>query len=282
MLFRKTMHSLFISNLLPMVAIYLVVLAGIYLFQRSLMYFPPHDNMTMQAEQADPAFHELKVQTEDGLALKGWYAPATTKPYTLIYFHGNGDDLSTAARIAAPYISAGYGFLLTEYRGYSGLPGKPTEQGLYLDARAFLKSLLASGVKEENLILFGYSLGTGVATQMATEFHAGGLILLAPYLSATKVAQVRFPIIPATYLTLDRFESFKKLPNLHIPLLIANGADDRVIPPTQGKQLFELANEPKQSFFSATGSHVDMFSNGFGEVSLKWLNQLNNKTKSSE
>src|ERR1700722_276454 len=275
MSFGKTMHSFFTSTLPSLAAIYLVALAGIYCFQRSLMYFPPsHVYVTPQEAHADPALRELTVRTEDGLDLKGWYAPATSKPLTLVFFHGNGDELSTVAEIAAPYISSGYGFLLAEYRGYSGMPGKPTESGLYADARAYLKYLTAAGIREENIVPFGFSLGTGVATQMATEFHVGGLILLAPYLSVAKVAQVRFFIFPAQYLTKDRFENFKKVPDLHIPILIANGADDRVIPPLQGKQLFALANEPKQSYFSLAGGHIDMFDNGFGDISLKWLDRL--------
>src|ERR1700722_5587571 len=158
MSFGKTMHSFFTSTLPSLAAIYLVALAGIYCFQRSLMYFPPsHVYVTPQEAHADPALRELTVRTEDGLDLKGWYGPATSKPLTLVFFHGNGDSLRTAAPIAAPYLAAGYGFLLVEYRGYSGLPGHPTETGLYADARAYLKSLIASGVKEDDIVLFGHS-----------------------------------------------------------------------------------------------------------------------------
>jgi pimeloyl-ACP methyl ester carboxylesterase len=131
-----------------------------------------------------------------------------------VFFHGNGDRLASVAGNSAPYIGAGYGFLLVEYRGYSGMPGSPTEQGLYADARANIRKLMEAGVNEDDIILFGHSLGTGVATQMATEFHVRGLILLAPYLSIPNMAQIRFPLFPAEYITKDRFENFKKISTL--------------------------------------------------------------------
>ena len=171
------------------VVLYLIALVAVFILQRKFLYFPNHVYVPLSEAAVNPAFRELPVRTEDGLDLKGWYAPATTKPFTIVFFHGNGDNLYRAAHIADPYITAGYGFLVSEYRGYSGLPGKPTEQGLYADGRAYLRALEAQGVKPENIILFGHSLGTGVATQLATESRVGGLMLLARHTSPlTKLA----------------------------------------------------------------------------------------------
>lgn len=225
---------------------------------------------------------ELSVKTEDGLDLTGWYSPATGQKLTLVFFHGNGDGLRTASIIPSPYIAKGYGFLLTEYRGYSGMPGSPSEKGLYDDARAYIKNLIAFGVKEENIVLFGHSLGTGAAVHMASEFHVRGLILLAPYMSIAKMAQIRFPIFPAEYLVKDRFENFKKIPNLHLPILITNGGRDMIIPPSQGQQLFALANEPKQFLFVPEAGHNDLFNSNFVNVSLKWLDRLPTAAQNAE
>jgi fermentation-respiration switch protein FrsA (DUF1100 family) len=100
----------------------------------SRLYFPNHTYVSPSQAHPHKNFEELAVTTEDGLNLKGWYAPAKSKRFTLVFFHGNGDNLGSAAKVAGPYIDAGYGFLLAEYRGYSGLPGLPTEKGLYADA----------------------------------------------------------------------------------------------------------------------------------------------------
>ena len=206
-------------------ALYLICLGGFFVSQRSLLYFPSHTYVPLSVAHANPSFKELSVRTLDGLDLKGWYAPATTKPFTFVFFHGNADSLYTASQIADPYIAAGFGFLLTEYRGYSGLPGKPTEAGLYADARAYLYALMAQGVRSQDIILYGHSLGTGVAAQMAEEFHVGGLMLLAPYLSIPKMAQVDYPFLPVDLMVLDRFENFKKIGSVHDPVLIVNGTE---------------------------------------------------------
>jgi len=210
------------------------------------------------------------VRTEDAVDLKAWYAPATTQPFTIVFFHGNGDSLCTAAPLADPYIRAGYGFLLAEYRGYSGLPGQPTENGLYNDARALVRYLLAQGVESKRIVFFGHSLGTGVAVEMAAEFPAGGLMLLAPYLSIPKVAQAEFPFLPASLLTLDRFNNEKKITAIRTPLLIANGAEDRVIPPTQGQKLFSIAREPKAYHLIPARGHNDCFDD-FIPLSMDWI-----------
>ena len=255
------------------VVLYIVALVAFFVLQRNFLFFPSHVYVPLSEAAVNHALRELPVRTEDGLDLKGWYAPATTKPFTIVFFHGNGDSLHAAAHIADPYIDAGYGFLVTEYRGYSGLPGKPTEAGLYADGRAYLRALAAQGVKPENIILFGHSLGTGVATELATESRVGGLMLLAPYLSIAKMAQLDFPWFPAQVLVLDRYESFKKISGVHAPLLIVNGTRDEVIPSSQGKDLFNLANEPRKFYSIPNRGHNDAFDD-FAPLSIDWLNKI--------
>jgi hypothetical protein len=256
-----------------LLGLYFLALTGFFVFQRSFLYFPSHDHVYLSDAHANRAFKEFTVRTEDGLDLTAWYAPATSKPFTIVFFHGNGDSLYTASPVADPYIAAGYGFLLAEYRGYSGLPGTPTETGLYADARAYIKGLMAQGVKSEDIILFGHSLGTGVAVQMAEEFHVGGVMLLAPYLSIADMAQRNYPYFPAKYIALDRYENDKKMKNLHAPLLIVNGAVDQIIPPSEGRELYALANEPRQ-FDSIPGrGHNDCFDD-FAIISLEWIKRL--------
>ena len=270
---RKRMH--FLLALLILATLYGIVLSLVYAYQRELLYFPSHVYLTPREAGANSALRELSVTTADGIALKGWYAPATTRRLTLIFFHGNGDNLDGVAPTANAYIRAGYGILLAEYRGYSGLPGSPTEAGLYADARAYMNALIAAGVKVGDIVLLGHSLGTGVAAQMATEFPVGGVILLSPYMSITAVAETQFPYLPVDLLMKDRFESFRKIKSVTAPLLMGNGGQDSVIPPSQGRALFALANEPKQFYFAATGGHYDMFERGFGAASLTWLDHLN-------
>jgi len=269
---RKSMPLL--GALLILLLLYAGIVAWIYSIQRSLLYFPSHTYLSPREALADPALKELPLTTADGLALKGWYAPATTKPLTLVYFHGNGDDLESSAPVARIYVRAGYGVLIAEYRGYSGLPGAPTEAGLYHDARAYLKALVAAGVDPRGIVLFGRSLGTGVAAQMATEFPVGGLILLSPYRSIPEVAKATFWFLPVDLLMKDRFETVRKIGAIRVPLLIANGEQDQVIPAVQGRDLFALAKEPKAFFSAPNAGHNEMFDSGFAAASLNWLDRL--------
>ncbi|MGA2167512.1 MAG: alpha/beta hydrolase [Terracidiphilus sp.] len=255
------------------IILYLVFLVVFFVTQRSLLYYPSHSYTVLTEAHANEAFREISVRTQDGIDLKAWYAPATRKPFTIVFFHGNADSLRTAAQDADPYIAAGYGFLLAEYRGYSGFPGTPTETGLYNDARAYLRDLMARGIESRHLILYGHSLGTGVAVQMASEFHVGGLMLLAPYLSIPKLAQVDFPFFPSTYLALDRFDNERKIKYIHTPLLIVNGSRDQVVPASHGRRLYSLADEPKE-FHSLPGrGHNDAFDE-FAPLSLDWIERV--------
>lgn len=255
------------------IILYLASLVVFFLTQRSLLYYPSHSYTALSEAHASEAFREISVRTQDGIILKAWYAPATTKPLTIVFFHGNADSLVTAAQIANPYIAAGYGFLLTEYRGYSGLSGTPTESGFYDDARAYLWDLMARRIECKNIILYGHSLGTGVAVQMASEFHVGGLMLLAPYLSIPKIARIDFPFFPSSILALDRFDNEKKIKNVHAPLLVVNGSNDRVIPPSQGRKLYSLANEPKEFHSLPDRGHNDAF-DAFAPLSLDWIQRV--------
>jgi uncharacterized protein len=250
-----------------------ILIAAFYFGQRSLLYFPTRFYVSPAEAHANEAFREIHISTADGLKLKAWYASAESKPFTIVFFHGNGDSLSGAAQIAEPYIEAGYGFLAVEYRGYSGLPGRPTEAGIYNDGRACVHELIARGVDPKHIILYGHSLGTGVAIQMAREFPVGGLMLLAPYLSIPSLAQIQYPFLPARMLVIDRFENEDKIGDIHIPVLMASGAEDQLIPPSQGLTLFSLANGPKEYHSIPGAGHNDSFE-AFAPVGLNWIAHL--------
>jgi uncharacterized protein len=260
-------------TVLVVIGVYLLVLAMLFFAQRSMLYYRTRTYIPLAEAHANSAFKEIEVRTQDGVELKAWYAPATSKKLTIVFFHGNADRLVTAAQVADPYIDAGYGFLAAEYRGYSGLPGAPTEEGLYDDARAYLRDLEARGVESKRLILLGQSLGSGVVVQMATEFEVRGLILLSPYLSIPKVAMHHFPFFPAGLLIQDRFENDRKIAGIHVPLLIVSGSRDDVVPESQAKKLFALANEPKEFRELPDRGHNDTL-DAFVPVSLEWMGRV--------
>lgn len=254
--------------------LYLALTLIFYSTQRSLLYYPaPISAHLVDAPNANPAFRELEYRTEDGLAQVAWFALPKAGHPTLVFFHGNGDALATVAPLANAYIAAGYGFLLVEYRGYSHMPGAPTETGLYRDARGALHALLAQGVPSGQVVLMAHSLGTGVATQMATEFSVAGVVLFAPYTSIPDVAAPMFPIFPVHLLARDHYNSLQRIQRIHAPLLVMNGSSDEVIPPEQGQKLYAAANEPKH-FQQLPGlGHNDLLLHATPLV-LDWLGHL--------
>ena len=123
------------------------------------------------------------VETEDGLSLRSWYKAAIQNKPTIIYFQGNADNIRARGPLVRPYLDEGYGVLLLGYRGYGGNPGQSSEKGLYTDGRGALDFLKKQGVKPQCMVLYGESLGTGVAIQLASEQPVGGVVLQAAFTS---------------------------------------------------------------------------------------------------
>jgi alpha-beta hydrolase superfamily lysophospholipase len=259
-----------------LVAVYLAACVGLYYGQRYIVYVPNYKYYRLEDVHANPALKEFPIHTPDGLDLKGWYAPATSKKLTIVFFHGNGDHLASVGSIADAYVANGYGILFAEYRGgYSAMPGVPSEEGLYTDARTFIKTLIANGVKEGDIVLMGHSLGTGVATQMATEFKAAGLVLLAPISSLDRMANIRFGMFPTSLLLRDHYNNEQKIANIHMPLLLAHSKQDIVVPFEEGFDLFEHAAEPKKMQVYEEGGHSALlYDKNFFDLCLGWLAQL--------
>jgi hypothetical protein len=236
---------------------------ALWALQRELLYHPD------SRENVPPSFYpmlagveELRLTTADGIELVAWYAPAPAGRPTVVMFHGNASSLRGERYRIKYFMDASMGALMLAYRGYSGNPGSPTEEGLYTDARAALDWLDARGVRNDTIALYGQSLGSGVATKMAAERDFGALILEAPYTSTVDVAAHRFPVVPVRWLMEDRFDSLARIAAIEEPLLVMHGDADFVIPQSQARRLYAAANEPKQAFWPSGVGHNDLFDSG--------------------
>ena len=218
--------------------------------------------------------------TEDGLALDGWYRASRVGKRTLVYFHGNAGHLGDRAALVQPYLRAGYGVLLAGYRGYGGNPGRPDEAGFYADGRAALEWLAGMDVPPDRIVLFGESLGTGVAVQMAVEYPVSGLVLQSPFTSVVDVGQDKMPWLPISLLMTDRFDSLSKIDRIAAPLLMIHGDADRVVPVRFGRRLFEAAPEPKTAHFVPGAGHNDLPGFGISGMVLEFLDSLAGKSPS--
>lgn len=235
-------------------ALYGAVLAGLYVKQRDLIYPGAGSHRGLVA--SEEGFDEVMLTTADGLHLRALYrAPRAGMP-TLLMFHGNGESVAGSAAAMRPLIGDGYGMLLSEYRGFGGNPGQPDEQGLYRDARAAWGWLRAKGVAPDRIVLLGYSLGSGVAAQLALEHRPRALVLVAGYTGIAHVTRQHYPWIPAEWLVTERFRTIDKLPHIACPLLLLHGRDDDTIPFDNSVALARVRPDAKIELIDGVGHGI--------------------------
>ncbi len=222
---------------------YLGVVGYLYVDQRHLLYLarpgveaPDIKGLPIQ---------DLRIPTPDGQVLQGWYEPPQPGKPVFLYLHGQGTTLEASKWRFVRMHKEGAGYLAIAYRGFSGSTGTPTEKGLFIDGLAGYDWLRARGFAAQDIVIHGHSLGTGVATYVATQRPARALILEAPFTAASDVGQERYPYVPVTLLMHDHFANRDRIKDVHMPVMIAHGTADSVIPFAEGQKLYDLANAPK-------------------------------------
>ena len=264
----------FVKLLIALVKVYLFLVLGILFFQRHVMYVPSQ-GWALAPEAAGAK--AVQYNTPDGLTLTSWYAPPAEGKPVIVMFHGNAGNISHRAFKLAHFAQEGYGVLLAEYRGYGGNAGSPSEQGFYTDGRAAVNWLMhEKGVAEKDIVLYGESIGTGTASQMALEYrNARALILEAPFASMEAEGRAVYPWLgPFIYMTLDKYDNIAKAPYINMPVLVVQGDADEVIPYTQGKALFEaMGSKDKEYKLLAGGRHMNLVDFGFLEIADAFVQQ---------
>ena len=239
---------------------YVGLAAMIYLAQRSLMYFPDRTHVTPAAAGLPEAI-EVPLTASDGVQIRVWHVPPQAGKPVILYFHGNGGALQYRVERFHRLITAGIGLVALEYRGYGGLAGSPSEQGLIRDAEAAY-AFAAARYPVQQIVVWGESLGSGVAVALAAEKPVGRVILEAPFTSAFGIGERRYWYLPVRLLMKDQFRSDRRIKKVTAPLLILHGVQDRVVPYAMGERLFELANKPKHIVRFLNGGHEDLDQNG--------------------
>lgn len=252
-----------INFIVILTTIYVAVVGFMYMAQRSFQYFPQQSART---GFEGPASFELEgfvassIETGDGETLVSWLAlPPKPDAPLILYMHGNAGTLGDRAERFRLFRDEGFGVLALSWRGYGGSTGSPTEKGLVEDGRSAMKLLHRKGLPRSRIIMFGESLGSGVAIQLATnpDTSPSMVILEAPFTSAADVARKRYWFLPVGKLMKDQFRSIDFAPSVTVPVFIFHGTDDEIVPYEQGKRLYEAFPGPKDFLGLQGNGHID-------------------------
>lgn len=250
---------------------WLVLVGTMYFRQRKFIYFP--DQSVPRPQDHDlPRMETIRIAVDGGIEVVAWWhAPADDAHPVLVYFHGNAGHLGERAFKVREMVAAGYGVLMTTYRYNAGTGGSGSEQALLADARMALDFVNRHGVGDGRIVLYGESLGSGVAVAMAGERDVAGLILETPYSSIAEVAHSHYWFVMAKWLVHDRFDSVARIGSVRAPILLFHGDADTTIPIRFGKKLFDAAPEPKEVRYYPGGRHTDLYDHGAGELVMDFM-----------
>jgi len=248
-------RNFYLEFFIGIIVIYISVLILLFIFQRSLMYHPLENNYS--GDKLNVEVEKVKILTSDNINLLGWFHKKDLNKFkTIIYFHGNAGNLENRIHKLNHFKNMDVNFLIIAWRGFSGNKGKPSEKGLYTDANSAILWLKKMGLTEKDIILYGESLGTGVATEIAQNNDYAGLVLETPFTSMVEAAKNFYPYIPVSLLLKDKYDNQNKIKNINTPLLVMHGEIDQIVPFWMGKKIYEIANEPKSSYFTNYDDHM--------------------------
>ena len=269
--------NFYITSILALVFFYVLLLIIVFLFQGNLLYHPNTNNYLQNQVEREPAeVEKVTITTKDKIDLIGWFYNRNLEEYkTILFFHGNAGSLENRTYKLNHFKNLNLNFLIIAWRGFSGNKGKPNEMGLYEDAKSAIKWLKAKGVKEKNIILYGESLGTGVVVEVAQNKNYAGVILESPFTSMVNMGKKYYPFFPVNLLLKDKFESYKKINNIFVPVLIMHGKVDKIVPYDMGKKMYELANEPKFFYSQEYGDHMLEYDEKLLSALKKFILSLN-------
>jgi uncharacterized protein len=251
-----------IMNWLIILVLFYVGFALVVVWREpSLIYFPSRQ---LDRTPADDGlrFEDVWLDTADGVRINGWFIPAAaprTTPFTVLFFHGNAGNMADRFEKQQILRSLGVDFFTVDYRGFGRSDGSPNEQGTYRDAQAAYDYLVQVQKRDPKTILvYGESLGSAIAVELASKKPVGGVILEEAFTSAGDVGQKMFPFLPVRWMVRNKYDTLSKIAGIHAPLLILHSREDEMFPLTHAERLLAAANEPKQ-LVELRGGHNDAF-----------------------
>jgi fermentation-respiration switch protein FrsA (DUF1100 family) len=237
---------------------YILLCLMVYIFQSYLVYFPVK-MISETPRSVDLAYEEVNLTTQDGIKLHGWYIPSDSAGGILLFCHGNAGNIGDRLESIKVFHDLGLSVLIFDYRGFGQSEGRISESGSYLDAHAAWEFLTHDKrISSGRIFIFGRSLGSAVAAQLACTVSAAGLILESGFSSIPELGQQIYPYLPVKSLSRIKYPAWEYLSRCKIPVLIIHSRDDEIIPFSHGQHLYTAASEPKY-FIELSGSHNEGF-----------------------
>jgi len=234
--------------------------AGLVLGESRFIYFPAR---TLTATPADAGleFVDVEVRSHDGVRLHGWWVPGRIESPTLLWFHGNAGNLGDrVGLLRLLHEELGLGIFMVDYRGYGRSEGKPSEDGLYADARAALDAAQEhTAAGSDGVVVYGQSLGAAVAVELASARRLRGVVLEAAFTSIPDMARQHYAFLPVGPLLRTSFDSESRIAEIDAPLLMLHGENDDIVPIEMGRQVFAAAEAPKEFRAIPGAGHNDVY-----------------------
>ena len=259
--------------LVSFLAVYFAFNAFVYAKQRDMMYIPSLERVA-PADVGLYAVEEVALTTASDVELTSWFAPPQAGRPTVLFFHGNAGAVNHRAYRFRELMAHGYGVFVLGYPGYGGNAGEPSEPGFHEASRLAYDYLRASGVDSQDIVVYGESIGSGVAVQLAAQVDAKALILEAPMSSATDVAREHYPLLVAAFFLRDSYRSEDYIDRIGMPLLVIHGEKDAIIPLQLGRELVERAVEPKTLVVIEGAGHNDLSEHSTGRIAREFIESL--------
>ncbi len=264
--------TMFVVALSIIVLAYCVFAIAMYKGQHLLVY--RMDSRRIAPQRAGLSdVSEVTLETPDGERLIAWYGKPQMGQPTVLYFHGQAGALARRSDRVRRYRAAGLGVLMVAYRGFSGSTGTPGEAVNVADALLAYDWLAARGIAAADIIVYGESLGTGVAAQVAMQRSISGLVLDSPFTALSELAAARHPYLPVRQFIFDRYDTLSHIAKASAPVLVLHGEKDPIVPLAMGLKVFEAIPGPKRMVTFADGRHLDHGRFGSMDVVLRFLNE---------
>jgi len=276
---KRRLRWFIIRLVIILVVLYAAAIVAGIVFQNKFIYFPEVISQTREIPlRMDDV--EIYIDVPEVGKIHSVYRKAPEGALTILYLHGNGGNVMNYSPVFNGLVDTDVGVLMIDYPGYGKSEGSPSENALYASAHAAVRFLESTGVKKEDIVIYGASLGSAVAAELAAGGGYAGLIMQSPFPDIVTVGQLHYFFLPVSLMAREKYDTVSRMENIGCPVLVIVGLKDRLVKPLMSRRVFEKAKEPKELYEVKRAGHNDIKSRGgtkYRDKLCEWLGGLRGK-----